>query len=129
MCQVNKIKTLLWHMQEDWNHSDSGSWVRCDGCKVWVHVECDKISNNHFKNLGGTDYYCPTCKAKFDFELSDSEKPQQKVKWNQNNGQLVLPNKVTVFCNSVEGVYFPSLHLVVCKCKLCGTEKQHLVTG
>ncbi|PON72089.1 43kDa postsynaptic protein [Parasponia andersonii] len=110
-----------------WNHSDSGSWVRCDGCKVWVHAECDKISSNLFKNLGGTDYYCPSCKAKFNFELSDSEKGSQpRVRWNKNNGQLVLPNKVTVLCNGVEGTYFPSLHLVVCKCGFCGSEKQAL---
>ncbi|KAG6649956.1 histone-lysine N-methyltransferase ATX5-like isoform X2 [Carya illinoinensis] len=112
-----------------WNHPDSGSWVRCDGCKVWVHAECGKISSNHFKNLGGTDYYCPTCKAKFDFELSDSGKSEQseiKLKWNKNNGQLVLPKKVSVFCNDMEGIYFPSLHLVICKCRFCGTEKQAL---
>ncbi|KAM1126936.1 hypothetical protein ACFX13_042859 [Malus domestica] len=109
-----------------WNHSDSGSWVRCDGCKVWVHAECDKISSNHFKNLGGTDYYCPTCKVKFNFELSDSEKGQANVKWSKNNGQLALPNKVTVLCNGVEGIYFPSLHSVVCKCGFCGAEKQAL---
>ncbi|KAF7816697.1 histone-lysine N-methyltransferase ATX5 [Senna tora] len=100
--------------------------VRCDGCKVWVHAECDKISSNLFKNLGDTEYYCPSCKAKFDFELSDSEKSQPKVKWNKNGGQLVLPNKVTVVCNGLEGIYFPSLHLVVCKCGFCGTEKQPL---
>lgn len=23
--------------------------VRCDGCKVWVHAECDRISSNLFK--------------------------------------------------------------------------------
>ncbi|KAE9608873.1 putative histone-lysine N-methyltransferase transcription regulator PHD family [Lupinus albus] len=109
-----------------WNHSDSGSWVRCDGCKVWVHAECDKISRSIFKNLEGTDYFCPTCKAKFDFELSDSEKLWSKAKCNNNSGQLVLPNKVTVLCNGIEGIYFPSLHLVVCKCDFCGTEKQAL---
>ncbi|TXG66548.1 hypothetical protein EZV62_007823 [Acer yangbiense] len=97
--------------------------VRCDGCKVWVHAECDKISSNHFKDLGGTDYYCPTCKVKFNFELSDSEKWQPKVKCNKNNGQMVLPNKVVVLCSGVEGIYYPSLHLVVCKCGSCGTEK------
>ncbi|XP_019417418.1 PREDICTED: histone-lysine N-methyltransferase ATX5-like [Lupinus angustifolius] len=106
-----------------WNHSDSGSWVRCDGCKVWVHAECDKISRSIFKNLEGTDYFCPTCKAKFDFELSDSEKLRSKAKCNKNSGQLVLPKKVTVLCNGIEGIYFPSLHLVVCKCDFCGTEK------
>ncbi|OIV96825.1 hypothetical protein TanjilG_08686 [Lupinus angustifolius] len=94
-----------------WNHSDSGSWVRCDGCKVWVHAECDKISRSIFKNLEGTDYFCPTCKAKFDFELSDSEKLRSKAKCNKNSGQLVLPKKVTVLCNGIEGIYFPSLHL------------------
>ncbi|KAJ1376915.1 Zinc finger, PHD-type [Sesbania bispinosa] len=108
--RLTKSKHYCGICKKVWNHSDSGSWVRCDGCKVWVHAECDKISSNLFKNLEGTDYYCPTCKAKFDFELSDSEKSQPKVKWNKNNGQLVLPNKVTVLCNGVEGIYFPSLH-------------------
>ncbi|XP_014518598.1 histone-lysine N-methyltransferase ATX5 [Vigna radiata var. radiata] len=124
--RLTKSKHYCGICKKVWNHSDSGSWVRCDGCKVWVHAECDKISSNLFKNLEGTDYYCPTCKAKFDFELSDSEKPHAKVKWNKNNGQLVLPNRVTVLCNGVEGVYFPSLHSVVCKCGFCGAEKQAL---
>ncbi|KAG5031527.1 hypothetical protein JHK82_015131 [Glycine max] len=124
--RLTKSKHYCGICKKVWNHSDSGSWVRCDGCKVWVHAECDKISSNLFKNLEGTDYYCPTCKAKFDFELSDSEKPQPKVKWSKNNGQLVLPNRVTVLCNGVEGTYFPSLHSVVCKCGFCGTEKQAL---
>ncbi|KAG5050365.1 hypothetical protein JHK85_011468 [Glycine max] len=109
--RLTKSKHYCGICKKVWNHSDSGSWVRCDGCKVWVHAECDKICSNLFKNLEGTDYYCPTCKAKFDFELSDSEKPQPKVKWSKNNGQLVLPNRVTVLCNGVEGIYFPSLHL------------------
>ncbi|XP_044504293.1 histone-lysine N-methyltransferase ATX5-like isoform X2 [Mangifera indica] len=103
-----------------WNHYDSGTWVRCDGCKVWVHAACDKISGSHFKDLVGTDYYCPACKAKFHFDLSDSEKWQSKVKFNKNNGQLALPNKVTVLCSGVEGIYYPSLHSVVCKCGSCG---------
>ncbi|KAF8412117.1 hypothetical protein HHK36_000073 [Tetracentron sinense] len=109
-----------------WHHSDGGSWVQCNGCKVWVHAECDKISSNLFKDLEGTDYYCPDCKAKFNFELSDSEKWQPKVKSNENNGQLLLPDKITVVCTDTEGTYFPSLHLVVCKCGLCGPEKQNL---
>ncbi|KAI6697796.1 hypothetical protein NL676_017915 [Syzygium grande] len=109
-----------------WNHSDSGSWVRCDGCKVWIHAECDKISSNRFKEMGGTDYYCPACRAKFNFELSDSEKAPPIIKTNRSGGQLVLPNKVTVVCAGVEGIYFPSLHLVICKCGLCGSKKQAL---
>ncbi|GLU12015.1 hypothetical protein SLE2022_287240 [Rubroshorea leprosula] len=121
--RLTKSKHYCGICKKIWNHSDSGSWVRCDGCKVWVHAECDKISTNHFKDLGGTDYYCPTCKAKFNFELSDSERGQQKAKSNKNNGQPALPNKVTVICSGIEGVYFPSLHSVVCKCGSCGTGK------
>ncbi|KAK6250732.1 hypothetical protein SCA6_004737 [Theobroma cacao] len=124
--RLTKSKHYCGICKKIWNHSDSGSWVRCDGCKVWVHAECDKISSHHFKDLGATDYYCPTCKAKFNFELSDSEKWQPKAKSNKNNGQLVLPNKVAVLCCGVEGIYYPSLHLVVCKCGSCGSEKQAL---
>ncbi|XP_044473741.1 histone-lysine N-methyltransferase ATX5-like isoform X2 [Mangifera indica] len=97
--------------------------VRCDGCKVWVHAACDKISGSRFKDLVGTEYYCPACKAKFNFELSDSEKWESKLKCNKNNDQLPLPNKVTVLCSGVEGIYYPSLHSVVCKCGSCGTGK------
>ncbi|KAG5558830.1 hypothetical protein RHGRI_008701 [Rhododendron griersonianum] len=105
------------------NHLDTGSWVRCGSCKVWVHAACDKMSSNFSKDLGAAGYYCPECRAKFNFELSDSEDWQPKVKNNKKN---VLPDKVTVVCSGVEGVYFPSLHLVICKCGYCGTEKQAL---
>ncbi|KAK2419520.1 histone-lysine N-methyltransferase ATX3 [Trifolium repens] len=122
--RLTKSKHYCGICKKVWNHSDSGSWVRCDGCKVWVHAECDQISRNHFKDLESTDYFCPTCRGKFDFELSDSEKTTKtKVK---NGGQLVLSNKVNVLCNGVEGIYFPSLHLVICKCGFCGPEKQAL---
>ncbi|KVI07097.1 PWWP-like protein [Cynara cardunculus var. scolymus] len=97
--------------------------VRCDGCKVWVHAECDKISGHHFKDLGTTEYYCPDCKAKFNFELSDSETCQPKHRYSKKQEEMVLPDKVTVVCTGVEGIYFPSLHLVVCKCGSCGSEK------
>ncbi|CAO2838637.1 unnamed protein product [Amaranthus hypochondriacus] len=107
------------------NYSDSGKWVRCDGCKVWVHAECDRISSNLFKDLGATDYYCPDCKVKFNFELSDSEN-QPRFKCYQNNNHVKLPDKVNVVCSGMDGIYFPSLHLVVCKCGFCGTEKQQL---
>ncbi|KAH1037930.1 hypothetical protein J1N35_039673 [Gossypium stocksii] len=123
--RLTKSKHYCGICKKIWNQSNSGSWVRCDGCKVWVHAECDKISSRHFKDLGGTDYYCPACKAKFNFELSNSEKWQPKAK-SKNNSQLLLPNKVTIVCCGVEGIYYPSLHLVVCKCGSCGSEKQAL---
>ncbi|CAN4085742.1 unnamed protein product [Withania somnifera] len=109
------------------NPSDSGTWVRCDGCKVWVHAECDKISSRNLKELSTSDYYCPECRARFNFELSDSENMNSKAKNNKNDCQVVaLPDKVSVICSGVEGIYFPRLHLVVCKCGYCGAQKQAL---
>ncbi|TMW99319.1 hypothetical protein EJD97_002746 [Solanum chilense] len=109
------------------NPSDSGTWVRCDGCKVWVHAQCDKISSRNLKELSTSDYYCPECRARFNFELSDSENMNSKAKNNKNDTQTVaLPDKVSVICSNVEGIYFPRLHLVVCKCGYCGAQKQAL---
>jgi hypothetical protein len=124
--QLTKQKHHCGICKKTWDHSDKKTWVRCDGCKVWVHSECDKISSNLFKDLGSTDYYCPGCKAKFNFELSDSETRLPKVKNTANNSPPVLPDKVTVICSGVEGVYFPRLHLVVCNCGYCGPQKQAL---
>ncbi|KAL7183621.1 hypothetical protein ACSBR2_025917 [Camellia fascicularis] len=121
--QLKKSKHSCGICKKIRNYSDSGTWVRCDGCKVWLHAACDKVSSNFSKDLAATDYYCPECRAKFNFELSDSENCQPKVKNNKKN---VLPDKVIVVCSGVEGIYFPSLHLVVCKCGSCGTEKQAL---
>ncbi|XP_063947886.1 histone-lysine N-methyltransferase ATX4 isoform X1 [Daucus carota subsp. sativus] len=109
--------------KKTWNRSDKGTWVRCDSCKIWVHAECDKIPKNRLKDLGTSGYYCPRCKANFNFELSDSDNFQAKTR---KNDQSILPDKVTVICSGVEGIYFPSLHLVVCKCGYCGTEKKAL---
>ncbi|CAM8944836.1 unnamed protein product [Rhodiola kirilowii] len=123
--RLTKSKHYCGICKKIWNHSDSGNWVRCDGCKVWVHAECDKISSNLFKGMGCTDYYCPTCKAKFNFELSDSDDYRPQVKGNKANGQTA-PTRVTVFCSGIEGIYYPSLHKVVCKCGACGSEKINL---
>ncbi|CAH2070107.1 unnamed protein product [Thlaspi arvense] len=124
--KLTKPKQVCGICKKIWNHSDSQSWVRCDGCKVWIHRVCDKISHKHFKDLEETDYYCPTCRTKFNFELSDSEKQDTKSKPGKNNASMVLPDKVTVVCSGVEGIYFPSLHLVVCKCGSCGPERKAL---
>ncbi|XP_052209582.1 histone-lysine N-methyltransferase ATX4-like isoform X2 [Diospyros lotus] len=105
------------------NHLDNSRWIRCKSCKVWVHEACDKLSRNLSKDMGADDYYCPECRAKFNFELSDSDNWQPKTK---NNKKSVLPDKVTVVCCGVEGIYFPSLHSVACKCGSCGTKKRAL---
>ncbi|KAA8516176.1 hypothetical protein F0562_019355 [Nyssa sinensis] len=109
-----------------WHHSDGGKWVCCDRCDVWVHADCANISNKLFKDLERIQYYCPECKAKSNNNLSVSEKGQSKVRSTENGGQTVLPDKITVVCTGMEGIYFPSLHLVQCKCSSCGTKKQTL---
>ncbi|KAK9279386.1 hypothetical protein L1049_013065 [Liquidambar formosana] len=124
--KLRKSKQYCGICKKIWHHSDGGSWICCDGCNVWVHAECEKISSKIFKDLEHTDYYCPDCKSKFNFELSDSEKWQPKVKSLESSEKTVLPDKITVVCTGMEGTYFPSLHLVVCKCGSCGTRKQTL---
>ncbi|GAB2217455.1 hypothetical protein Droror1_Dr00000647 [Drosera rotundifolia] len=102
-----------------WHHSDGGSWVCCDGCNVWIHAECAKISNQHLKVLEEAEYYCPACKANLEYQLTYSDaapKPKQSKP----------PDKITVVCNGMEATYFPSLHLVECNCGSCGTRKQRL---
>ncbi|KAL7003602.1 hypothetical protein U1Q18_004753 [Sarracenia purpurea var. burkii] len=106
--RLKKLKHSCGICKKIRNHLDSGSWVRCGSCKVWMHEACDKMASNLSKDPEATDYYCPECRAKFNFELSDSEKWQPKFKNSKKN---VLPDKVTVVCSGVEGVYFPSLHL------------------
>ncbi|KAG2720563.1 hypothetical protein I3760_02G041100 [Carya illinoinensis] len=108
-----------------WHHSDGGNWVCCDGCNVWVHAECDNISSELFKDLESIDYYCPDCKAKSNNELSTLGRCQPKVNSSvENRGETVLPEKVTVVCNGMEGTYIRRLHLVICNCGLCGSKKQ-----
>lgn len=118
-----------------WNDSDGGNWVCCDGCNVWVHAECDGISTEKFKDLKGSDYFCPECKPKLISQLSQPRKCQPKFKpaengvipKKENSGQeIVSSDKITVVCNGVEGTYIPSLHLVTCNCTSCGTRKQTL---
>ncbi|KAI8572644.1 hypothetical protein RHMOL_Rhmol01G0215400 [Rhododendron molle] len=98
--------------------------VCCDGCNVWVHAECAKISSKLFKDLDGFDYYCPECKSNSSYELSVAETGQSKVRSTENSGQTMIPDKITVVCTGMEGFYFPSLHLVECKCGSCGTKKR-----
>ncbi|GFZ01003.1 SET domain protein 14 [Actinidia rufa] len=121
-----KFKQYCGICKKIWHHSDGGNWVCCDGCNVWVHAECAKFSSKLFKDLEDIDYYCPECKGMSSCELSVAEKWQSNVRSEEISGQTVLPDKVTVVCTGMEGIYFPSLHLVECKCGSCGTKKQTL---
>ncbi|KAF2315482.1 hypothetical protein GH714_039911 [Hevea brasiliensis] len=55
--RLTKSKHYCGICKKIWNHSDNGSWVRCDTCKVWVHAKCDKISNNSFKMMQLAEYH------------------------------------------------------------------------
>ncbi|KAL9262357.1 Histone-lysine N-methyltransferase ATX3-like protein, partial [Drosera capensis] len=93
--------------------------VCCDGCNVWIHAECAKISNQHLKLLEEAEYYCPACKPNLEYQLTYSDStPKPK--------QSKPPDKITVVCNGMEATYFPSLHLVECNCGSCGTRKERL---
>ncbi|KAK7378995.1 hypothetical protein VNO80_04446 [Phaseolus coccineus] len=109
-----------------WHHSDGGNWVCCDGCNVWVHAECDKISSKLFKDLENMDYYCPDCKGKFNCKLSTSHGHKSKKISMENSQKLVLRENLAVICNGMEGIYIPKLHLVMCNCGFCGSKKHTL---
>nr|XP_009763847.1 PREDICTED: histone-lysine N-methyltransferase ATX4-like [Nicotiana sylvestris] len=67
---------------------------------------CKNFSSNLNENL-----LCPDCKAK-------SDTPQI-------SNSLPLPQEnIAVICNGIEGIYFPGLHMVQCKCGSCSSKKQ-----
>ncbi|XP_031262941.1 histone-lysine N-methyltransferase ATX3 isoform X2 [Pistacia vera] len=123
--KLQKSKQYCGICKKIWHHSDGGNWVCCDGCNVWVHAECDKISSKVFKSLEYIDYFCPDCKARLKAE-SGADKWLPSVKPIENNGQVLLPDKIMVVCNDMEGAYIPRLHLVVCRCGSCGSKKRTL---
>ncbi|WOL08280.1 histone-lysine N-methyltransferase ATX4-like [Canna indica] len=105
-----------------WHHTDGGSWVCCDGCEVWVHVECDKTCGN-LKDLENTDYFCPDCKSKRTVLLSDSNRKQSQTRSDSNIFGAKLPDQITVVCCDMEGIYLPKEHLVLCHCSTCKGRK------
>ncbi|XP_059312472.1 histone-lysine N-methyltransferase ATX5-like isoform X2 [Lycium ferocissimum] len=127
--KLRKSKQYCGICKKIWHHSDGGSWVCCDGCDVWVHAECADISSNTLKKLQNTDYFCPECIANFNKKLLVSEQwgPKSSVsnRLIKSSGS-VMPNMITVVCTGVEGIYYPDIHLVQCKCGSCGTKKQTL---
>lgn len=123
--KLRKSKQYCGICKKIWHHSDGGNWVCCDGCDVWVHVECADSSSNALKNLQNTDYFCPECKANSSKKLLVSEQKGPKARLRESSGS-VMPDKITVMCSGVEGIYYPDIHLVQCKCGSCGTRKQTL---
>ncbi|KAJ0111835.1 hypothetical protein Patl1_00604 [Pistacia atlantica] len=78
--KLQKSKQYCGICKKIWHHSDGGNWVCCDGCNVWIHAECDKISSKVFKSLEYIDYFCPDCKARLKAESgADKWLPSVKV--------------------------------------------------
>ncbi|GKB23581.1 histone-lysine N-methyltransferase ATX3-like protein isoform X1, partial [Tanacetum coccineum] len=109
--------------------------IYCDGCNLWVHAESNEISSK--QDLENEEYYCEDCKdlsfeqisvdeqLSVDEELSVDECQPVLSNCTESSGQSKLPDKISVMCNGVEGIYFTNLHLLECKCGgLCGTRKQ-----
>ncbi|KAL2336200.1 hypothetical protein Fmac_010646 [Flemingia macrophylla] len=124
--KLRKSKQYCGICKRIWHHSDGGNWVCCDGCNVWVHAECDKISSRLFKDLENTDYYCPDCKGKFNCKFPASQTYKEKIKSIESSPKPLIPESLLVVCNGMEGIYIPKLHLVMCKCGSCGSRKQTL---
>ncbi|KAJ9563416.1 hypothetical protein OSB04_008576 [Centaurea solstitialis] len=107
-----------------WHHPDDGKWISCSGCNIWVHAECTTISSKLFKDLETIEYYCPECKEESSVEQLAVDKWQPKLRSTESNSQSTLSDKIHVICTGMEGVYYPNLHLIECKCGSCGTKKQ-----
>ncbi|KAM7276275.1 hypothetical protein ACFE04_018141 [Oxalis oulophora] len=133
--KFRKSKQFCGICKKIWRHSDGGNWVCCDSCNVWVHAECDNISSELFKgyvelswlclkDLEHIDYYCPDCKAKFNSKSLTVEKEKPGDEFTGHIEQTTLPDRIDVICNSLEGTYFPKLHVIICKCGSCGSKKQ-----
>ncbi|AEE80251.1 unnamed protein product [Arabidopsis thaliana] len=107
-----------------WHPSDDGDWVCCDGCDVWVHAECDNITNERFKELEHNNYYCPDCKVQHELTPTILEEQNSVFKSTEKTTETGLPDAITVVCNGMEGTYIRKFHAIECKCGSCGSRKQ-----
>ncbi|MFS8006843.1 putative [histone H3]-lysine(4) N-trimethyltransferase [Helianthus anomalus] len=57
-------------------------------------------------------YCCPECNGQFSFDQSVVDENYSKVSsCTESNDQSTLPDKISVVCTDVEGIYYPNLHL------------------
>ncbi|KAL6557137.1 hypothetical protein OROMI_017487 [Orobanche minor] len=121
--KLRKSKQFCGICKQIWHHSDGGSWVCCDGCDVWVHAECANISTKRLKDLKGMDYFCPECRANPPSDSLAMYNHHSYPRPAESPESKKAPDKIAVMCNGVEGNYYPSLNLVQCMCRSCGTKK------
>ncbi|KAI3719539.1 hypothetical protein L6452_20441 [Arctium lappa] len=122
--KLQKSKQHCGICKRTWHHSDFGKQICCSGCNIWVHADCTEISSKLFKDLENIEYYCPECKGESSVEQLAVDKWQPKLRSTESNSQSMLPDKISVICTGMEGIYYPNLHLIECKCGSCGTRKQ-----
>ncbi|KAI3747019.1 hypothetical protein L6452_09461 [Arctium lappa] len=61
-------------------------------------------------DLDEIDYYCPECKGEsVEQPVVDNSEP--KLRSTESSQRSVLPDKISVICTGIEGIYYPKLHL------------------
>ncbi|RDX97425.1 Histone-lysine N-methyltransferase 2B [Mucuna pruriens] len=66
--------------------SESTPMVCCDTCQLWVHCQCDNISDekyHHFQVDGNLQYKCPTCRGEC-YKVKNPEDAAQEI-WRRRN--------------------------------------------
>nr|XP_043620839.1 histone-lysine N-methyltransferase ATX3 isoform X2 [Erigeron canadensis] len=121
--KLRKSKQYCGICKKIWHHSDGGDWILCDGCNVWVHAECANISSKIFKDLEEMDYYCPECRGEVTVEQLVVDNLESDLRFTENINWSILPDKISVICTGMEGIYYPKFNLVECKCGSCGSRK------
>ncbi|KAJ0986183.1 hypothetical protein J5N97_004539 [Dioscorea zingiberensis] len=93
--------------------------VICGGC----HGAYQKTHN--LKNLDAAEHFCPDCKAKSFCRQSDREK-DSGIRDDNNMWQDRQPDRLSVCCNGVDGVYLLKQHMVICQCGSCKPQRLSL---
>lgn len=115
--KLYKFKQYCGICKRVWHHTDKGSWVQCDKCKIWIHAECDKISGKHLEDLNHAEYFCPQCKKQ---PAVGNAQKQLIEKKEITNKACAPPDRLTVVCSGKGGYYLPKDHLILCECSECG---------
>ncbi|CAM6047354.1 unnamed protein product [Sphagnum compactum] len=104
-----------------WLPNDKNSFAQCDQCEIWVHADCDKLSNKKLKELAeGSSYSCPECRK----HQSLSKKPKIAENTGAGPSSFVVPEHLPVLCCGMEGDYLTKYHEVICKCDACGGKEK-----
>ncbi|XP_020214568.1 uncharacterized protein LOC109798639 isoform X1 [Cajanus cajan] len=66
--------------------SESTPMVCCDTCQLWVHCQCDNISDERYHQFqvdGNLQYKCPTCRGEC-YQVKNPEDAAQEI-WRRRN--------------------------------------------